>query len=107
MHSHKKAASDIAAYVEQRRGRPAAWFAGTAINPHVSLIEHAINPDEDPWIYAPTKSSGEALKAHAALMALGLDGSPDLSPDARFVYAYRKTISTLQTLVTSVEGHLG
>jgi hypothetical protein len=87
---------EILEFIQLEGGHPKAWYVGVTDDPQGRLFdEHQVHYQNDAWIYRTAASEIEAQRVAEYFLEYGLGGRKECRrPDARVVYAYRKSVST-------------
>ena len=87
---------DILEFMQLEGGHTKMWYVGVTNDAHGRLFyEHQVHHQNDAWIYRTASSEKEAQRVEEYFREYGLDGRKGgKRPDARMVYAYRKSINT-------------
>ena len=87
---------DLLEFVQLEGGHPRMWCVGVTDDAQGRLFdEHQVHYQNDAWIYRTASSEMEAQRVEVYFLEYGMDGGKGgRRPDARMVYAYRKSIST-------------
>ena len=87
---------DILEFMQLEGGHAKMWYVGVTNDAHGRLFdEHQVHYQNDAWIYRTASSELEAQRVEEYFLEYGLDGGKGgKRPDARMVYAYRKSINT-------------
>ncbi len=92
--------ADIKAYIAKFSGtKYSDWYVGIASDPKQRLfVDHCVNEQSGAWIYCEALSSDAAREVEQYFIdQLKTDGGPGGGDrTTRFVYAYRKTSSTVE-----------
>lgn len=88
--------SEILDYVRKNGGAYSQWYAGIAADPKKRLFDDHGVIHNSLWIHSGDCGGSEAARViEKYLLSKGFDGGDGGgSYDTRFVYAYRKTLST-------------
>ncbi len=87
---------DLLEFIQLEGGSPRTWYVGITVNAQGKLFdEHQEHYQDDAWFYRTAASEIEARRVEEYFLEYGLDGGKGGEcPDARMVYAYRKSIRT-------------
>jgi hypothetical protein len=87
--------NDVLNYVKTHGGQYSQWYAGIASKPRNRLFDDHRVDERGVWIYSDCEGSVEARRIENHLLGLGFDGGDGGgSYDTRFLYAYKKTLSS-------------
>ena len=93
----KEIISEIKHHISKEGSPYAAWYVGVTEQPQIRLFDdHSVDKDNGWWIFIPAQTSLVAREIERYFLeALGADGGPRGGDrEARYVYAYRKALST-------------
>jgi hypothetical protein len=85
-------------YIQTEKSPYSGWYVGIASNPHLRLFqEHNVDMDSPWWVICEARNSEEARTAEKVIIEKhGMDGgSGGVDEKSIFVYAYKKTETTI------------
>jgi hypothetical protein len=88
--------SEILDYVRKNGGAYSQWYAGIAATPKKRLFDDHRVLENGIWIHSADCGGSEAAReVEKYLLSIGFDGGDGGgSYDTRFIYAYKKTLSS-------------
>lgn len=92
---------DFGKYIDENGGVLIGygWYVGITANPRRRLFEdHKVDEDNGVWIYGPADSAAVARDVEKQLLRDGCQGgSGGGDSAARYVYAYRITLNSVES----------